>query len=108
MATFPSGVTVHRSDYSAESLLPLFRGQDAVVSSIPRADVAQQKIAIDVAVAAGVKRFLPSEFGGDTALPGIEKKIQYALGKKELGEYLMSADLKGLTWTRIFTGPFFD
>lgn len=88
--------------------MSIFRGQDAVVSSIPRTSVTVQIMIIDAAIAAGVKRFLPSEYGGDSSLPGIEKKLSFTAGKQQIGEYLMSKETEGLTWTRVFTGPFLD
>ncbi|KAL7803936.1 NmrA-like family protein [Trichoderma afarasin] len=107
-ATYPKSVTVHKTDYSKDSLVSVFQRQDAVVSCIPRAQVADQKTVVDACVSAGVKRFLPSEYGGDTTLPDIEKRISFTAGKKEFGEYLVGKESEGLTWTRVFTGPFFD
>lgn len=107
-ATYATSVTVYRTDYSNDSLVSIFQGKDAVVSCIPRTRVAEQKTVVDACIRAGVKRFLPSEYGGDTTLPDIEKRISFTAGKKEFGEYLVSKELKGLTWTRVFTGPFFD
>ncbi|KAL7916752.1 NmrA-like family protein [Trichoderma velutinum] len=107
-ASFPEFVTVHKSDYSTDSLVSIFKGQDAVVSVIAASDVTIQKNAIDAAVAAGVKRFLPSEYGGDTSLPEIEKFTPFAKGKKEVFSYLRSKEADGLTWTALYTGPFFD
>lgn len=54
------------------------------------------------------KRFLPSDYGGDTTLIDIEKRISFTAGKKEFGEYLVGKESQGLNGTRIFTGPFFD
>lgn len=107
-ATYPESVTVHKTDYSKDALVSIFQGQDAVVSCIPRTQVADQKVVVDACVSAGVKRFLPGEYGGDTTLPDIEKRISFTAGKKEFGEYLVGKESEGLTWTRVFTGPFFD
>lgn len=107
-ATYPESVTIHKTDYSKDGLVSIFQGQDAVVSCIPRTQVADQKTVVDACVSAGVKRFLPSEYGGDTTLPDIEKRISFTAGKKEFGEYLVGKESQGLTWTRVFTGPFFD
>lgn len=107
-SSFPDYVTVYTSDYTTESLTSIFTGQDAVISVIAASDVTIQKNAIDAAVAAGVKRFLPSEYGGDTSLPEIEKFTPFAKGKKEVFSYLKSKESEGLTWTALYTGPFFD
>lgn len=107
-ATYATSVIVHKTDYSEDSLVSIFQGQDAVVSCIPRTRVADQKTVVDACIRAGVKRFLPSEYGGDTTLTDIEKRISFTVGKKEFGEYLVGKESQGLTWTRVFTGPFFD
>jgi len=46
-----------------------FLGIEAVVSLVGAPALTQQKAYIDAAVAAGVKRFIPSEFGCDTQAP---------------------------------------
>ncbi|KAL7894307.1 hypothetical protein HDV64DRAFT_260414, partial [Trichoderma sp. TUCIM 5745] len=107
-ATYPASVKVYKTDYSEDDLASIFQGQDAVVSCIPRTQVADQKAVVDACIRAGVKRFLPSEYGGDTTLPDIEKRISFTAGKKEFGEYLEAKQSEGLTWTRVFCGPFFD
>lgn len=43
-------------------------GQDAVVSMITITALAEQQKVANAAIAAGVKLFLPSEFGSDTAV----------------------------------------
>lgn len=88
-------------DYSEDALGSILEGQDAVVSCIPRTKVADQKMVVDACVSAGVKRSLPSEYGGDITLPDIEKRISFSAGEKEFGEYLARKEWEGLTWTRI-------
>ncbi|KAG0646468.1 Oxidoreductase BOA1 [Hyphodiscus hymeniophilus] len=69
-AAFPSSVKVATVDYSdVASLTEAFRGNDAVVSTVGTPGLQGQTIAIDAAIAAGVKRFLPSEFGSDLGNP---------------------------------------
>ena len=66
-ATFPSGAKVIPVDYaSMESLTDALRGQDAVVSTLASVSLSAQFLMIDAAIAAGVKRFIPSEFGSNT------------------------------------------
>ncbi|PKK46417.1 hypothetical protein CI102_7801 [Trichoderma harzianum] len=107
-SSFLDYVTVHKRDYTTEILTSIFTSQDAVISVIAASDVTIQKNAIDAAVAAGVKRFLSTEYGGDTSLPEIEKFTPFAQGKKEVFSYLKSKEPEGLTWTALYTGPFFD
>jgi nucleoside-diphosphate-sugar epimerase len=72
-ATFPEGIPVKRVDFkSIEELKNAFAGQDAVVSVVGGPAFGDQPAMIDAALAAGVKRFLPSEYGGRLDLPGVE------------------------------------
>lgn len=110
-STFPSHLKIHRvaDDYPEPELLQAFRGQDAVVSTIATANAAQQQAIIDTAIKAGVKRFVPSEYGSD---PRNDKAMallpQYFKAKKETVEYLKTKEKEGLTWTAFVTGPFFE
>jgi len=110
-STFPSHLKVHLigDDYPEAELLEAFTGQDAVISTIATSAAVQQKAIIDAAIKAGVKRFVPSEFGSDTR----NKKAmailpQYFKGKLETVEYLKEKEKEGLTWTAFVTGPFFE
>lgn len=69
-ATFPASVKVATADLSSvESVTAAFKGQHAVVSTVGTAGLPGQSVLVDAAVAAGVKRFLPSDFGCDLANP---------------------------------------
>ncbi|KAK9311595.1 isoflavone reductase [Lipomyces starkeyi] len=107
-AIFPPNIAVHKADYSSfSSLVAAFQGQDAVISAIATFSVAEQKTAVDAAVAANVKRFIPSEFGGDTSLPGVVDFATFAIEKQKIVTYLKSKQTEGLSWTAICTGAFF-
>ncbi|KAH8886020.1 isoflavone reductase family protein-like protein CipA [Thozetella sp. PMI_491] len=69
-STFPSGVKVVRADStSVDDLTAALKGQDAVVSTVAREGVRGQTVLVDAAIAAGVKRILPSEYAGDLSNP---------------------------------------
>ena len=110
-SVFPSHIKVHRvaDNYPEVELLQAFKGQDAIVSTIATAEAFKQQAIIDAAIKAGVKRFVPSEFGSDTL---IDKAVailpQYFEGKTKTVEYLKSKEKDGLTWTAFVTGPFFE
>ncbi|KAL7893426.1 hypothetical protein HDV63DRAFT_387042 [Trichoderma sp. SZMC 28014] len=106
-AVLPVGITVHRTDYSESSLLLAFKGQDAVVNTITMPDFEQQKKMIDVAVLAGVKRFIPAEFGIDTSKEETVEIMTFLKMKPRIIQYLRSIQ-DTITWTGIITGPFFD
>ncbi|KAL8795406.1 MAG: hypothetical protein Q9195_002147 [Heterodermia aff. obscurata] len=67
-SSFPAHVKVHRinDDYPEAELVEAFKGQNAVVSTIATANAPLQRLMADAAIKAGVKRFMPSEFGSDT------------------------------------------
>jgi hypothetical protein len=95
---------------SFDALKSAFDGQDAVVSVVATMAIASQRVAIDAAVAAGVKRFVPSEFGINT------RKVQgttigkILAGKIAIVDYLneKSKENPTFTWTGLSTGLFFD
>ena len=69
-STYPEHVTVKTADFdSVESLTAAFKGQEAVVSTVGAPGLAGQPLHVKAAVAAGVKRYLPSDFGSDLANP---------------------------------------
>ncbi|MCJ1382592.1 hypothetical protein MMC17_005705 [Xylographa soralifera] len=69
-ASFPDSVTVRTADLSSvDSVTAAFEGQDAVVSTVGTAGLPAQNVLVEAAVAANVKRFLPSDFGSDLAKP---------------------------------------
>lgn len=107
-----SGVAVKTINYDdPESLTKALTGQDAVVSAIGSASVGapQQKLA-DAAFAAGVKRFIPSEFGINTRKLQGTKIGQIVGGKTKLVDDLQkkSEQNPSFTWTGVSNGLFFD
>jgi len=108
----PGVVAIKTVDYtSLDDLKAAFDGQDAVVSVLATASVgAPQRLAVDAAVAAGVKRFIPSEFGINTRKvrgTSIGKILAAKIGTVDYLEELVAKG-EGLTWTGVSTGLFFD
>lgn len=109
-ATFPQTAKVQRVDYDSKaSLVAALQGQDAVVSTMGGAALAKQQLLIEAAIEAGVRRFLPSEFGSDTtnpkaaALPVFRAKIET---RKTLADRAAAADPAGsFSYTVLVTGP---
>lgn len=105
----PSSVKVVDIDYnSIDALTKALQGQDAVVSTLVAEDPKSQSNLIAASVAAGVKRFLPSEFGCDienpqaAKLPVFASKIDTSSKLKELSK------TTSLSYTLVRTGPFLD
>lgn len=100
-AKLPPSVTVIEGDYEPGSLASAFRGQDAVISAlatVSATDHAQQKTIIDAAIGAGVKRYVPSEFGLDTSEKRAEEAIPPIGGKREVIKYIRSRE-ESISWT---------
>jgi uncharacterized protein YbjT (DUF2867 family) len=102
----PSNVRYETVDYSSkESLVKALKGHDAFVSSIP--NHGDQPILVDASIEAGLKTFIPSEYGSDVF--GNEKvaALPVFAGKKKAQDYLKTVKDK-INWTVIVTGGFFD
>jgi uncharacterized protein YbjT (DUF2867 family) len=107
-STFPAAVSVIRANYeSVDDLKQAFQGQDAVISLVGGNALGDQNKLIDAAVAAGVKRFLPSEFGSDTPSSKTRAIVPVLEAKYATVNYLKSKE-DSISWTSIVTGPFFD
>jgi hypothetical protein len=110
---YPSGVKVVEVDFgSLESLTGALEGIDAVVSVVGGAGVDTQPVLIDAAIAAGVKRFIPSEFGSVTTNPELEKFFPYS-SMSRVRKYLQSkaeeeAGNGNLSWTVLRCGAFLE
>ncbi|KAL1794560.1 hypothetical protein ACET3X_006376 [Alternaria dauci] len=109
-ATFPAGVkNVFKAYYSnLEDIKSAMKGQDVVISNVGPAGIAHQHIFIDAAVATGVKRFFPSEYGTDTRdLKTTEINLYGTQYKYALVRYLQSKEKESsLTWTALISGGF--
>ncbi|KAH9204258.1 hypothetical protein DL95DRAFT_377111 [Leptodontidium sp. 2 PMI_412] len=107
--TFDPAVKVVSVDYSSvESLTSALQGQDAVVSAVGMEALEGQTILIDAAIAAGVKRFIPADYGAVTTNPKLHEYPFYStVGKiqKYLAEKSKST---GLSYTVLSTGAFTD
>lgn len=109
-ATFPPSVKVAAVDYtSVESLKSALQGQDAVVSTVGNEGLQGQSLIVDAAIAAGVKRFLPSEFGSDTEnAKSAELPIfGYKIATQKHIEAKAAAN-PDFTYTYVVNGPFLD
>ncbi|TRX91838.1 hypothetical protein FHL15_007157 [Xylaria flabelliformis] len=107
--SFPSSAKVAEVDYeSLESLTNALQGHDAVVSTLGGPALAGQLKLVEAAAKAGIKRFIPSEFGSNTMhpktaeLPAFKGKIAVQTALKKEGQ------TSDLTYTVVLTGPFFD
>jgi uncharacterized protein YbjT (DUF2867 family) len=107
-STFPSSVKVIRANYdSIDNLKEAFRGQDVVISLVAGHALGDQNKFIDAAITAGVKRFIPSEFGSNTTDSRTRAIVPVFAAKLGTVDYLKSKEGE-ISWTSFITGPFFD
>ncbi|KAE8331056.1 hypothetical protein BDV39DRAFT_212456 [Aspergillus sergii] len=106
---YASNINVFEVDFnSVKSLTAALKGVDVVVSTVGGAAVDNQTVLIDAAIAAGVKRFIPSEFGSVTTNPKLENLPIYSSMFK-IRNYLQEKTAAGeLTWTVLACGAFLD
>lgn len=109
-STFPSTVRVIKvsDSYPHDEVLSAFQGQDAVITAASAESLAAQKTLIDAAVEAGVKRFVPNEWGSDTQDPALAAEIPIFQGKVDIMNHLRTKEGAGLSWTAIANSGFFD
>jgi hypothetical protein len=93
---------------SVESLTAALKGIDGLVSTVAGTAIESQTVLIDATIAAGVKRFIPSEYGSCTTSPKLEAFPFYASMFK-IKRYLQEkAKAEKLTWTVLACGAFLE
>jgi len=107
---FPENVKIITTDYSPASLALAFAGQDAVLSLLGLSAISQQYALVEAAVKAGIRRFLPSEFGIDNASPQVLAAVPPFRVRAELIDTLKAKQAAGspIEWTAVVTGLFLD
>jgi hypothetical protein len=112
--TFLTPVTHVQSDYSVPSLTSIFQlhRTEVVICCLGGAASGLQISAIiPAAVAAGVKRFIPSEFGTDTLSPAVQTRMPSTKVKAEVVDCLRKASegaANPFSWTALAVGALFD
>lgn len=102
--------TIVKVDYqNTTDLTAALQGVDIVVSTLASNAIDSQKPLIDAAVAAGVKRYLPSEFGSDLQDP-VNKTLPVFGGKVAVRAYLEKAAAANpsFTYTYVINNAFLD
>jgi putative NADH-flavin reductase len=107
-SVIPHPVKVLEVDYnSLASLTAAVKGQDAVICTLAHIGPEIQERLVEASVTAGVKRFLPGEFGSvlneaTSQLPVFGNKVKV---EKQLEAYAREGKI---TYTYVFNGPFLD
>ncbi|KIV81056.1 hypothetical protein PV11_08508 [Exophiala sideris] len=105
-----ANISVAEVDYSSvESLTEALKGHKVVVSTVGTELLGGQNPLIDAAIAAGVTRFLPSEFGSNTPNPK-SSQLPVFQPKVATQKYLKekAAENPNFSYTLVINGPFFD
>lgn len=99
-----------KSDFSATSLQSAFAGHDLVISTTAGGDSDQQISIIDAAIAAGVRCFMPHEFGHDTLNTKLSRRISKSAGRARVIEYLrvVTSSHSDFEWVGAATGYTLD
>jgi nucleoside-diphosphate-sugar epimerase len=99
-------------DWTLEELRDSLKGEDAAIACFPLRNVDDHLRLADAAQAAGVKRFIPADYGSvDSRSDYARKLVKLFDNKVKVRERLeaLSAESGGsFTWTSLVCGHFFD
>ncbi|OJD16224.1 hypothetical protein AJ78_03604 [Emergomyces pasteurianus Ep9510] len=111
-STFPDSIPVVRADFSSvDSLKGALWGQDAIISVVGIHGVSDQINVIDAAIAVGVRRFIPSEFGNhpESDHKRLPEMRATQTQKREVMKHLEAKAVEAggrFSWTAIAVGNF--
>ena len=105
----PSGVEISEVDYSSvESLTAALNGHDAVVCTVSMAGMGEQKVMIDASIRAGVKRFIPADYGSLSTDPNAHW-LPIHVPLVGIQQYLREKGQSGeLEYSILATGPWIE
>lgn len=108
--SYPDSVRVIRvsDEFIHDELVRSLQGQDVVIVTTGLAARSQQDKLIDAAIAAGVKRFIPSDFGIDNADVANQQLCPIFKFKSEVEDYLRSKETSTFSWTCVATSIWLD
>ncbi|ODA81384.1 hypothetical protein RJ55_04349 [Drechmeria coniospora] len=102
-------------DMSLDELTAACAGQDAVIAAFNLRDVSQHLRLVEAASGAGVKRYIPADYGScDAASPRAQHRLKLYRDKTLVREKCESLAEKAtreggpFSWTSIICGHFFD
>ncbi|CAM1503602.1 Fc.00g011930.m01.CDS01 [Cosmosporella sp. VM-42] len=97
-------------DLPLESLTEALRGQDAVIAAFPLRDVSQHLRLVEASLRAGVKRFIPADFGSCDANTDEAKSLKLYRDKNMVREKCekLASHNEDFSYTALVCGHFFD
>ena len=108
---YPSNVRIVRYQETLSSITSALQNQDAFVATINGSQTPLLKLCADACIAAGVRRFIPSDFGScDSASLLTQELVPLYRHKTAMREYLIELNRSHpeFTWTSLVCGHFFD
>ncbi|KAI0434819.1 NmrA-like family protein [Xylaria sp. FL1042] len=91
--------------YPAEELVAAFHGQDVIINCMTTLSVKDQYRMVDAAITAGVKRYIPSEYGLNNMNPKAQGLNSVFADKGKIQAYLRAkADEGQIEWMSISCG----
>ncbi|KAF2759092.1 NmrA-like family protein [Pseudovirgaria hyperparasitica] len=109
-STYPNGANVLSvsDDLPMGELIDALHGHDALLCTFGGTLVEMQIKLADACIAAGVRTFIPADFGScDSSSPRALELVPLYVGKTKVRDYLRSQEDK-LSWTSLVCGHFFD
>ena len=109
LASHPQQRIVKVNFEDVGSITSALAGIEGMVSNVASHALLSQKKMIDAAISAGVKRFLPSDFGSDLSNEA-NQSVPFNIPKMEIHQYLeeKSKTHPEFSYTAVCPGPFFD
>lgn len=106
LADHPNVPTITVPDgYPTEAVIPAFQGQDVVISCLTTMSVADQYRLIDAAIAAGVRRYVPSEYGLNNMRADAQALSPVFRDKGAIQQHLRDAAAAGkIEWMSVSCG----
>ncbi|KAF3020165.1 hypothetical protein E8E14_009809 [Neopestalotiopsis sp. 37M] len=91
--------------YPTEELIQAFKGQDVILNCMTSLSVMDQFRMIDAAISAGVRRYVPSEYGLNNMRPEAQELNAVFGAKGKVQEYLRARAAEGvIEWMAISCG----
>ncbi|KAI2625408.1 NmrA-like family protein [Hypomontagnella submonticulosa] len=103
----PAGVRVITipDSYPSDDLVAAFKGQDVIVNCTTTLSVSDQFRMVDAAIAAGVRRYIPSEYGLNNMRPDAQALNAVFHDKGKIQEYLRAKAADGsIEWMSVSCG----
>lgn len=114
-AALPFSTLSVSPDLTVDELAAALADQDAVIAAFPLKDVTQHLRLAEAAFRAGVRRYIPADFGScDASDPQTQKHLRLyrdkTLVREKCEELAWRAEAEGapFSWTAIVCGHFFD